>query len=43
VHQIEGWHALATNTVLMVAGLHAATALFHHCVLRNATLRRMLP
>ena len=43
MHQIEGWHALATNTVLMVAGLHTAAALFHHFILRNATLRRMLP
>lgn len=43
VHMIEGWHALAANTVLIVAGLHAAAALFHHHVLRDATLRRMLP
>lgn len=43
VHRIEGWHALAANAVLIVAGLHAAAALFHHYVLRDATLRRMLP
>jgi cytochrome b561 len=43
VHQIGGWHALAANAVLIVAGLHAAAALFHHYVLRDATLRRMLP
>ena len=43
VHRIEDWHALAANSVLIVAGLHSAAALFHHVVLRDATLRRMLP
>jgi len=43
VHRVEDWHALAANAVLIVAGLHAAAALFHHYVLRDATLRRMLP
>jgi cytochrome b561 len=43
IHQIGGWHALAANAVLIVAGLHSAAALFHHFVLRDATLRRMLP
>ncbi len=41
--QVGDWHALAANTILIVAGLHAAAALFHHYVLRDATLRRMLP
>ncbi|HEY2618403.1 MAG TPA: cytochrome b [Acetobacteraceae bacterium] len=40
---VGGWHALAANAVLIVAGVHAAAALFHHYVLRDATLRRMLP
>jgi cytochrome b561 len=40
---IGGWHALAANALLIVAGVHAAAALFHHYVLRDATLRRMLP
>jgi cytochrome b561 len=40
---IGGWHALAANTVVIVAGVHAAAALFHHYILRDATLRRMLP
>jgi len=40
---IGDWHALAANAILIVAGLHAAAALFHHFVLRDATLRRMLP
>ena len=40
---IHGWHALAANAVLIVAGVHAAAALFHHFILHDATLRRMLP
>jgi cytochrome b561 len=43
VKQVGGWHAIAANTVLIVAGLHAAAALFHHFLLRDATLKRMLP
>jgi cytochrome b561 len=43
VHLVGGWHALAANAVLILAGLHAAAALFHHYILRDATLRRMLP
>lgn len=43
IHQIGDWHALAANTVLIVAGLHSAAALFHHFILRDATLSRMLP
>ena len=43
VKQVGEWHALAANTILIVAGLHAAAALFHHFVLRDATLRQMLP
>lgn len=43
IRQIGGWHALAANSTLIVAGVHAAAALFHHYVLRDATLRRMLP
>jgi cytochrome b561 len=29
--------------VLILAGLHSAAALFHQIVLRDVTLRRMLP
>jgi cytochrome b561 len=43
VHTIGDRHALAANAVLILAGLHSAAALFHHFVLRDATLRRMLP
>jgi cytochrome b561 len=41
--QIRGWHALAANGVLILAGLHAAAALMHHHLMRDNTLRRMLP
>ena len=40
---IHGWHALAANAVLIVAGVHAAAALFHHFIMRDVTLRRMMP
>jgi cytochrome b561 len=36
-------HALMANAVVIVAGVHTAAALFHHYILRDATLRRMLP
>ncbi len=42
MHLIGDRHALAANAVLIVAGVHAAAALFHHYILRDATLRRML-
>ena len=40
---LRGWHSFGANAVLILAGLHAAAALGHHFVLRDATLRRMLP
>jgi cytochrome b561 len=43
VNEVGDWHALAANAVLILAGVHAAAALFHHYILRDATLRRMLP
>ncbi len=41
----EFWslHALAANALLALAGVHALAALGHHVLLRDATLRRMLP
>jgi cytochrome b561 len=39
----EALHALAVNTLLGVAAVHAAVALFHHRVLRDGILRRMWP
>jgi cytochrome b561 len=40
---IGDWHALAANAILILAGVHAAAALFHHFILRDGVLRRMLP
>jgi cytochrome b561 len=36
-------HTILGNAIIWLAGLHAAAALFHHYVLRDATLRSMLP
>lgn len=35
-------HEVLSNALLLLALAHAAAALWHHCVLRDATLRRML-
>ncbi len=40
---IKGLHSLYTNGILIVAGLHALAALWHHFIRRDAVLRRMLP
>ncbi len=36
-------HETVANILLVLAGLHAAAALFHHYVLKDRTLLRMLP
>jgi cytochrome b561 len=36
-------HSLCANGILIVAGLHAAAALWHHFVRRDDVLQRMLP
>lgn len=36
-------HEVAANLLLVLVGLHVAAALFHHFVLRDGLLRRMLP
>jgi cytochrome b561 len=36
-------HTILGNVIIWLAGLHAAAALFHHFVLRDDTLRSMLP
>jgi cytochrome b561 len=36
-------HQLLGTTIIWLAGLHAAAAIFHQIVLRDRTLRRMLP
>jgi cytochrome b561 len=42
-HQIGDLHGLAANAILIVAGGHALAALFHHYVLRDGVLLRILP
>ena len=42
-HEAVDLHGLVANTLLAVAGLHAAAAVFHHRVLRDGVLRRMWP
>ncbi len=37
------WHGLAANLFMALALFHAAAALIHHYVWRDAILRRMLP
>jgi cytochrome b561 len=41
--QMLGLHELAANALGVVAAGHAAAALFHHWVLRDRTMARMLP
>jgi cytochrome b561 len=36
-------HELLTNGLVIFAGLHATASLFHHWILRDRTLLRMLP
>lgn len=36
-------HETLANLLMILAGLHAAAALFHHYLLHDATLARMLP
>lgn len=38
----EDMHGLVANIILSVAGLHAAAALLHHFVWRDAVMQRML-
>ena len=40
---IASIHTWLGDTILWVAGVHAAAALFHHFVLRDRVLRTMLP
>lgn len=36
-------HEILSNVLMIVVGLHAAAAIWHHRVLKDATLTRMLP
>ncbi|MDB5774644.1 MAG: cytochrome b [Herbaspirillum sp.] len=40
---IKDIHETLGNMVYYIVGLHAAGALFHHYVMKDGTLRRMLP
>ena len=42
-HSLKEVHEVLANTLMIVAALHIAAALFHHFILRDGTLRRMLP
>ena len=41
IHMIGGWHALAANSVVIIAGLHGLATLSHHYVMRDDVLKRM--
>ena len=38
---VKGVHELLANGLMVLAGFHAAAALFHHCLLHDRTLVRM--
>jgi cytochrome b561 len=42
VRQVNGYHEIVANTILVVAGLHALAGIAHHVLLKDDTLRRML-
>lgn len=42
-HEILDIHQLLGTTIMWVAGLHAAAAIFHHAFLKDRVLRQMLP
>ncbi|AJI96243.1 hypothetical protein BD65_2935 [Yersinia ruckeri] len=42
-HDLKEIHELIANTGYFIVGLHAAAAIFHHYIMRDNTLIRMLP
>lgn len=40
---VRGAHSLCANAILIVAGLHALAALWHHFIRHDTVLARMLP
>lgn len=42
-HQLGGWHDTVAWALIILACVHALAALFHHYILRDNVLRRMLP
>ena len=41
--QVKGWHETTGTIGYFLIGIHALAALFHHYVVKDDTLRRMLP
>ncbi|KAB0529935.1 cytochrome B, partial [Pseudomonas palleroniana] len=41
--QLEGWHVLGGTIGYWLIGLHALAGLYHHYVVRDNTLLRMMP
>jgi cytochrome b561 len=42
-HQINEWHDLSANIIAALAVVHILAALYHHLILKDGVLRRMLP
>ena len=42
-HNLKSVHEFIANAGYFLVGLHAAAALFHHYIVRDNTLERMLP
>lgn len=42
-HILKEWHELIANAGYFLIGCHALAALFHHYIMRDNTLERMLP
>lgn len=42
-HSLTEIHGILANAILVLAGLHALTALWHHFIRRDGILQRMLP
>ena len=43
MRSVNAWHGLIANIIVAVALFHSAAALFHHHVIKDGVLRRMLP
>jgi cytochrome b561 len=42
-HQVTEVHNWVAWAIIIIAALHAAAALYHHYVLKDGLLKRMLP
>jgi cytochrome b561 len=42
-HSLKEVHEVLANALMIVAAIHIAAALFHHLILKDRTLLRMLP